>query len=168
MPEDVPESGELQARPIEEVRATRASLMAQETGLSYLRRLVQGPLDIVRKEQQLRTDGAASDTAALIEDLADVLADGPRSGGFGRLPQEIEPSQVDPELEAELAALTDRLVGVTDLSDEDLAAVALELAAFERRVSDRRGGLHTRIDELQAELTRRYQTGEASIDSLLT
>jgi hypothetical protein len=163
----MPESGELQALTIEEVRSTRASLMAEETGLSYLRRLVQGPLDIVRKEQQLRTDGAASDTAALIEDLADVLADGPRSGGLGRLPQEIEPSQVDPELEAELAALTDRLVGVTDLSDEALAAVALDLAAFERRISDRRSLLHTRIDEFQAELTRRYQTGEASIDSLL-
>ncbi len=163
----MPDTGELQELPIDDVRSTRGALMAEETGLSYLRRLVQGPLDIVRKEQQLRADGEVADTAALVQDLPGLLADGPRSGGFGRLPQELEPSQIDPGLEAELASITDRLVGVADLSDEELSAVAVDLSAFERRVSDRRGDLHTRIDELQGELTRRYRTGEASVDSLL-
>jgi hypothetical protein len=34
-------------------------------------------------------------------------------------------------------------------------------------VSSHRHDLFTRIDALQAEITRRYKTGEASVDSLL-
>jgi hypothetical protein len=34
-------------------------------------------------------------------------------------------------------------------------------------VSEQRQALFERIDALQAEITRRYKTGEASIDSLL-
>lgn len=164
---DTAATGELRTLPIEEVRASRVEFMAEETGLSYLRRLVQGPLDIVRREQQLRAEGSASDAATLVEDLPGLLADGTRSAGSGRLPQELEPSQIDAELESELSAITDRLLAVDDLSDDELASVAGDLTAFERQVSDRRNELHTRIDALQGELTRRYQTGEASIDSLL-
>ena len=40
-------------------------------------------------------------------------------------------------------------------------------ADLERQVSERRQALFTRIDALQAELTRRYKTGEASVESLL-
>ena len=34
-------------------------------------------------------------------------------------------------------------------------------------MSRRRRSLHERIDALQAEITRRYRTGEASVESLL-
>lgn len=162
------ESHELQQLPIEEIRTARAAYLVDETGVSYLRRMVQGPLDIVRREQELRAEGAAADLASLVESLPDVLAVGTRPSGNGRLTSELEPRHVDPELEAELNAITDQLVAVADLSDEQLAAVVDQLEAFERRVSDRRHELHQRIDALQAELTRRYRTGEASVDSLLT
>ena len=45
--------------------------------------------------------------------------------------------------------------------------MADQLAAFEQRVSGHRRDLFERIDALQAEITRRYKTGEASVDSLL-
>jgi hypothetical protein len=53
------------------------------------------------------------------------------------------------------------------ISDQDLAAASQRLAALERRVSDHRRVLFDRLDALQAELARRYKSGEASVESLL-
>ena len=43
----------------------------------------------------------------------------------------------------------------------------MQLQAYERRVSDLRRALFDRIDAIENELTRRYRTGEASVDTLL-
>jgi uncharacterized small protein (DUF1192 family) len=40
------------------------------------------------------------------------------------------------------------------------------VSAYEHDVSGRRRALHERIDVLQAEITRRYRTGEASVETL--
>ena len=42
-----------------------------------------------------------------------------------------------------------------------------KLSAYEADVSARRKALFEQIDALQAEITRRYKTGEASVESLL-
>ena len=60
-----------------------------------------------------------------------------------------------------------RAATVTDMSDADLEELAAGLTAFERKVSEQRHSFFERIDALQAELTRRYRTGEASVESLL-
>src|SRR5689334_5349028 len=89
----------LQERPIDEVRTMRADCVEVETGLSYLRRMVQGPLDIVNHELARRANGeGAADLATVVADLPESLADGPRPAGFGRLTQTLEPTLVDPEL----------------------------------------------------------------------
>ena len=62
----------LATRPIDEVRTLRAECVEVETGLSYLRRMVQGPLDIVHREQTRRSAGAEGDLATLVEDLPDL------------------------------------------------------------------------------------------------
>ena len=49
--------GDLQRRDMDEVRSMRAECQGIETGLSYLRRMVQGRLDIVGVELQRRRDG---------------------------------------------------------------------------------------------------------------
>lgn len=172
---DVPLSGEaLASWPLDEVRTARAALIEEETGLSYLRRLVQGPLDIVRGERARRGAGEGSDLTALVDALPSLLADGTRAGGLGRAPQRLEPTRVDPDLVAELDALLagvgmggGGIAEVTTAGDDALDALAVELGAFERRVSARRRLLQDRIDALQGELTRRYRTGEASVESLL-
>lgn len=157
-------------RSIDDVRTLRARCIEVETGLSYLRRMVQGPLDIVNRELARRRDGGEhTDLETLIGELPGILAENTRSGGAGRLSSTLEPTTIDPELAAEL----DRLVGggqlgaLPDLDDERLRGFAEQLESFERRVSLRRRAFHNRIDELQAELTRRYRTGEASVESLL-
>lgn len=161
---------DLADRPIDEVRTMRTQCVAAETGMSYLRRLVQGPLDIVSAELGRRASGqGAGDLEQLVASLPATLADQSRPPGVGRLPQTLEPTDVDPELQAEL----DRLVGdaqmasVGDLGAVDLADLAEKLRAFEMKVSEQRRRFFDTIDALQAELTRRYQTGEASVDALL-
>jgi hypothetical protein len=148
-----------------EVRALRAACIEVETGLSYLRRMVQGRLDIVRREQRHREAGEHVDAATLVEELADVLGEGPRGGGLGRLSQTLEPTEVDPELSAELDALD--APGLDELDDAALSTLAEQLSGLERRISDRRQACFGPIDALQAEITRRYRDGEASVDALL-
>jgi hypothetical protein len=159
----------LSTRPIDEVRTLRSECVDVETGLSYLRRMVQGPLDIVRRERARRSSGAEADLATLVDELPDVLAEHTRTAGVGRLPQTLEPVSVDPELEAELGGLVGggRIAQVTDMTDPELEELAAALAAFERKISEQRRAFFDRIDALQAELTRRYKTGEASVETLL-
>ena len=100
----------------------RAECVEVETGLSYLRRMVQGPLDIVNRELVRREVGVRADRSTLIEELPGILADGPRPAGVGRLSQQLEPTDVDPELAAELdAILGGGVIGeVTALDDDAL------------------------------------------------
>jgi hypothetical protein len=161
---------DLEHRPIDEIRAMRDECVAVETGLSYLRRMVQGPLDIVGRDLVRREVGGEADRAALIDELPGILADGPRPPGNGRLSQTLEPVDLDPELAAELDALVGggAIGDVTGLDDGALVELQRQLTDYEHRVSERRRAFFDRIDALQAELTRRYQTGEATVDSLLS
>lgn len=147
----------------------RAECQEVETGLSLLRRLVQGRLDIVGLELARRAEGGAGDLQDLISRLPEVLSDRTRSEGPGRLPTLLAPAELDAELQTRLDTLAPPgwLADATGISDEDLAAMAERLAEFEREVSDRRRDLFGRIDALQAEITRRYREGEATVDSLL-
>jgi hypothetical protein len=168
-PPEPADASDLADLPIDDLRALRTVCVDDETGLSYLRRMVQGPLDIVRGEITRRDAGGGSDLAGLVGDLPSLLADGTRAGDGGRLPHGLEPTRIDPGLQAELSSLLGEadIASVTELDDDQLAEVARDLAAFERKVSERRRALHRLIDAYQAELTRRYRTGEASVESLL-
>lgn len=160
----------LTTRSIEDVRAQRAACLEVETGLSYLRRLVQGSLDIAGREIAHRAgDDAGPRSDALVDELPDILGDNPRPAGVGRLSATLAPTQVDAELQAEYQSLVDdgRLAHVAELDDDALAALDGRLRSLEAQISAKRHRYHERIDALQAELTRRYQSGEASVDTLL-
>jgi hypothetical protein len=162
--------GDVEQRAMDDVRSMRTECQAVETSLSYLRRMVQGRLDIVGVELQRRRDGAdPSDLAALVSKLPEILSDRTRNPGFGRLPQTMAPGEVDPELEAELERITagHDVEALPALPDEAVTTLREQLDAFEHTVSSRRRELFDRIDALQAEITRRYRTGEASVESLL-
>jgi hypothetical protein len=163
--------GDVQARPIDEIRAMRAECQEAEVGLSYLRRLVQGRIDIVAADLRRRAEGGApTDLADLVEHLPEILAEHVHAAGFGRLPTLMAPSEADEtELHSELDAVVDaeQLSSLSSLPDDEVHRLVDQLSALERSVSDRRRALHERIDTLQAELTRRYKTGEATVESLL-
>jgi hypothetical protein len=161
---------DLESRPIEDIRTMRAECVAVETSVSFVRRMVQGRLDILEAERRRRDSGAApTDVSELIDSLPDILSEHGRPPGLGRLPQSIDPPEPDPDFTRRLDAVAGagRLSSLPEMSDGELAEAVAELEALEQEVSGRRRELFDRIDALQSELTRRYRSGEVSVDSLL-
>lgn len=162
--------GDLTGITIDELRTRRGECKHVETGLSYLRRLAQGRLDVVAAERARRAEGGAvDDLEELIARLPELLAGSTRSPGTGRLPSEFGPGGVDEDLAEELEGIvTNRhLDDPAALDDDEIDSVVDELRGYERKVSDLRRSLFDRIDAIEDELTRRYRTGEATVDSLL-
>jgi len=160
---------DLTALSMDELRAKRAEGQAVEVGLSYLRRLAQGRLDIVAAEQRRRAEGGdPPDAEHLVESLSDILGDHLMAPGNGRLPQLMTPdlSEIDTS-ELDAIAGAGRFRNLTECSDADLAELVERLSAYEADVSAKRRAIFEQIDALQAEITRRYKTGEASVESLL-
>ena len=151
---------------LQEVRDLRGEAEQEEVDLSYIRRMIQGRLDIVRAELN-RRDGTS--TATLVEGLAEILADEPRAParGLGRHAT-VEPSRADSH-----RRYVEALVADVDLSDvgarttDELAHARLELSEQETGVSTKRRAVQDVMDACSAEITRRYRDGEADVDTLL-
>lgn len=155
---------DLEGRSVPDLRALRADCQSVENKLSYLRRLVQGRLDIVSGERQRRQGGGApGDTAGLIEQLPKILADRVRGPGTGRLPATFEPGELDGTLVERLNVIGDG----DDASDEVLEAAVISLTELEGEVSSFRRAMFDRIDRIETELTARYRDGSAHVDDLL-
>lgn len=154
--------------PIDEIRARRTACQQLETQLSFVRRLAQGRLDIVVSEIAARRDGTQGDRT-LVEQLTEALSDHITAPGNGHLPMMMAPGEIDPALLDGLdrAAPPAKVSAPAAMTDDELRQVADALAAFEREVSTRRRAMFDRIDALQAEIVRRYQSGEVTVDSLL-
>ena len=154
-----------------EVRMRRAACQQREESVSYLRRVIQVRLDLLGTELARRQSGEApADMEALIARLPDILSEHSRAPGFGQAPRDLRL----PDIDDELTALVDEIISPRRLSEvhqidsDDLAGLVDRLEALEHDVSGMRRQLHAQIDQLQAEITRRYRSGEASVDSLLS
>ncbi|MDQ1397243.1 MAG: hypothetical protein QOG64_2502 [Acidimicrobiaceae bacterium] len=162
----------LTSLPMDEVRNRRTECQAVEVSLSYLRRMVQGRLDIVLAEVKGRRDGTGQgDLHSLVDQHPEILSEGVHAPGNGRLSGLMAPAEpeIDGELMDELntVASPDCLGQLPTTSDEELRQLIDGLSALEREVSGRRKALHERIDALQEEIVRRYKSGEANVDALL-
>lgn len=152
--------------PLDEVRERRHDAEQEEADLSYVRRLLQGRMDIIRAELQRRT-GAS--TGSLVDQLAGILADGPPGPphGMGRHVT-VEPSRVADHRRAVEQLVSD--AGVSDVvsrSEDELAGSLTRLEEYERAVSRNRRRVQEVMDQCTAEIARRYQSGEATVDDLL-
>ena len=162
--------GDVGALSMDELRSKRAECQGLEVGLSYLRRLAQGRLDIAGAEQRRRREGGELPSSDdLVQRLSTTLADRNRPAGNGRLPQLLAPDTANFDTSAlDAIAGPGALSRLHEAGDDEVAHVVDELSAYEAAVSRRRRSLHERIDALQAEITRRYRTGEASVETLLS
>ena len=150
-----------------DVRGLRGEAEQEEVDLSYLRRMIQGRLDILRAELN-RRDGAGSGN--LVEDLSNILADEPRAParGLGRH-STVEPSRADSH-----RRYLEALVANVDLSDtgarstDELAHAMRTLSEEERTISTKRRAVQDVMDACSAEITRRYRDGEADVQTLLS
>jgi len=153
--------------PLDEVRRRRSDAEQEEADLSYVRRLLQGRMDIVRAELSRRHSGGHE--TSLVDQLASILADGQPAPphGLGRHVT-VEPSRVDDHRRAVEQLLAD--VGMSDvisLADGDLADALARIEEYERAVSRNRRRVQDVMDACTGEIARRYQSGEASVDDLL-
>lgn len=161
---------DLQGRPLEWVRAERTAISAFEDQISYVRRLVQGRMDILTAEQRRRLTGEEHDLSSLVHDLPGILSEGGHTGVSGRLAAVLDPGEVDIRLAERMsdAAPDSLLTGLTEASDDELTTAQERLAALEHDVSQQRRACHVALDRLGAEMVRRYRDGEANIDTLLS
>ncbi|MFF8836430.1 ABC transporter substrate-binding protein [Streptomyces sp. NPDC015130] len=159
-----PARPELGALRLPELRALRREAQSDEADLSYVRRMLQGRIDILRAELARRTDPEAPVLDRLSEILADVPSrhrssarhvtmSTPRGDEYRRLAAEMLS-------EVELSDLTAR-------TDEELHTAMGRLAGYEQQISRRRQHLQRTADDCSGEIARRYREGEAQVDDLL-
>lgn len=149
-----------------ELRTFRDDALQEETDLSYIRRLVQGRMDIIQAELDRREGGGSG---SLIDALPGILSDGERAPahGLGRH------STVEPSRAAEHRRYVEQLVADVDLSDvsarepAELMTVLEALRDEEEELSDKRRQVQRVVDACSAEVTRRYRDGEADAGQLL-
>jgi hypothetical protein len=150
-----------------ELRTFREEALQEETDLSYIRRLVQGRMDIISAELDRRDGGS---TTSLLESLPGILAEhGERAPahGLGRH------SVIEPSRAAEHRRYVEQLVADVDLSDvsvrqpAELITVLEALRDEEEEISDKRRQVQRVVDACSAEVTRRYRDGEADAGQLL-
>ena len=152
--------------PIAEVRELRKEAEQEEVDLSYIRRMVQGRLDVIRAELNRREGNGSGN---LVEDLAGILADEPRgpARGLGRHVT-VEQSRADSH-----RRYVEALVADVDLSDvanrtaDQLAHAMHTLSEEEQSLSAKRRQVQQVMDACSAEITRRYRDGEAQVETLL-
>ncbi|MEU6068982.1 aerial mycelium formation protein [Streptomyces sp. NPDC047082] len=166
-----PQSHDLTLLSLPELRTLRRDAQRDEADLSYVRRLLQGRIDILRAELSRR--GAASlvapEDASVVARLPEILTDAPaRHRSSARhvtlgTPHNEEYRQLAAEMLAEVE-LSD-LQARTDL---ELNAAMGRLVRYEQQVSRRRQHLQHTTDDCSAEIARRYRDGEAQVDDLLT
>ncbi|MBL1092007.1 RsiG family protein [Streptomyces sp. NPDC001739] len=161
-PADTPD---LSGLGLPELRVVRRDSQQEEADLSYLRRLLQGRIDILRAEIARRT----AQHSPLLDRLPEILTDLPsRHRSSARhvtlgTPHSEEYRRMADEMlgEVELSDLTAR-------TDQELHEAMGRLIRYERQVSQRRQSLQRTTDECSAEIARRYREGEAQVDDLLS
>jgi anti-sigma-K factor RsiG len=142
---------DLDQRALEDLRAMHAECLELETEVSYVRRVTQARIDILRAEVQRRERGESMED--LIRALPQILADpGPRgTPASSHLPLQLAPNE-DSEWSSELAEFDGVLANLPSLSDEELADSIARLQAVEREVSTERRALHAVLDRIDLRL----------------
>ncbi|MFI8522225.1 ABC transporter substrate-binding protein [Streptomyces sp. NPDC085481] len=169
MSERLPErtQPDLAALRLPELRALRRDAQGDEADLSYVRRMLQGRIDILRAELARRSDPEAP----VLDRLSEILADTPsRPGAVARSARHVTLSTPRSEEYRRLAAEMLSEVELSDLTartDDELHTAMGRLAGYEQQVSRRRQQLQRTADDCSAEIARRYREGEAQVDDLL-
>lgn len=146
------------------LRALRRSAQQEEADLSYLRRLLQGRIDILRAELARRADPASS----LVDRLPEILADAPtRHRASARHVTLGTPRSAEYRRLAETMLADVELADLGARSEQQLQEGMGRLVRHERQISGRRQNLQRTADDCSAEIARRYREGEAHVDDLL-
>ncbi|MGD3110126.1 ABC transporter substrate-binding protein [Streptomyces sp. YGL11-2] len=161
-PADTPE---LSGLGLPELRVVRRDSQQEEADLSYLRRLLQGRIDILRAEIARRT----APHSPVLDRLPEILTDVP-----SRQRSSARHVTLGTPHSEEYRRLADEMLGEVELSDltartdDELHDAMGRLIRYERQISQRRQSLQRTTDDCSAEIARRYREGEAQVDDLLS
>lgn len=146
------------------LRDLRRSAQEEEADLSYLRRLLQGRIDILRAELTRRS----KPDIRIVDRLPEILADAPTGQRASArhvtvtTPLRAHYRQLAASMLAEV-----ELSDLTARTDKELNGAMARLERYERRISGQRQSLQRTADDCGAEIARRYREGEAQVDDLL-
>jgi len=152
---------DLDTTDLDTLRALRKDAEQEEVDLSYVRRLIQGKIDIADAERHRRFNGGEG---SIIDQLARILADdNPSTKGSGRY-LSAEPSRVDEHRRVVERIVSDaRTSDVSTLTDEQLEGVIRVLRQHEQRVSDLRLQVQKIVDAIGSEIGQRMAAADTSI-----
>jgi len=148
----------LEAKSLDEVRTMHEECLEVETEVSYVRRLAQARIDIVRAELDRRSAGGS--VGDLVAMLPKILADeSPRTDpAHSRLPRHLAPSPAITWRRGLERLITDAtLVNLPSLTEDELNDTVEQLRTLEGEMSERRRALHGVIDGIESDLAARHK-----------
>lgn len=154
----------------EDIKPMRDETCEVENELSFERRLCQARLDILSAELDHR---AGKVTGDLISRLPQILADEARAETASGLPQRppdfsLPRTTEIPRRRVEEIVGEGALSRLTKMPEEEIRSSIEALAEHEHNLSALRKKVHETLDRLQAEMIKRYTSGEADSNSLLS
>lgn len=148
----------LQELDVEEIRRRRRIAELEEIDLSYLRRLVQGRIDIVKMELTRRGGPTSRRDRSIIAHLADILAADEEFASSGRFIATLEPSRIGERRRRAEALVGDpRFSEIETRNNAELEEFLEILGHHEREISDQRKAVQGVIDLCVREIARRAE-----------
>ena len=155
---------------MDQLQGMRREAQAFENEISFERRLTQARIDILTAELDNRAGRVEGD---VMSRLADILADDDATGGESPLPSRmpdlsVPASAQQPRRRVEEIVGADTLTRLTKLPESEIRSSIESLAEHEQELSARRKSVHEVLDVIQAEIVRRYTSGEEDHSKLLS
>ena len=154
---------DLNGRSLEDLRGLRDECRDVENEISFERRICHARIDILRAEIERRSGEQDQD---LLSRLPEILGSAEfrdqESALPSRAPDFSIPRNADiPRRRVEEIAGEQTMTRLNQLQSDEIKEIMSSLAEHERNLSARRRKLHEVMDVIQAEIVRRYTSGEA-------
>jgi hypothetical protein len=157
---------------IQALRDMRDECREGENELSFERRLCQARIDILTAELERR---AGHENEDLLARLPEILAAEGGSMGTGeanplplRAPNYAIPRNADVPRRRVAEILGEQTLSrLAQIDTDEIKSIVASLGSHERRVSELRRRVQDVMDRLQAEIVRRYTSGEADPSAAL-
>lgn len=153
---------------LDDLRGRRGEAEAEEGAISYLRRMLQGRIDILRAELLRRSDGGGGrDLVALVAGLPRILSDAGPSGFTAIHKVRMPLPNGEHRRRLERLVSDETIARLPELDVAELTRAVGLLSCEEELVSANRRAVQRVVDVLRGELARRYRDGTASVAQLL-
>lgn len=155
---------------MDDLAAMREEVRIVENDVSFERRMCQARIDILSAELDHRAGRVEGD---VMSRLAQILADDPVPSSGSPLPQrmpDLSPPKAAgyPHRRIEEIVGAEALARLKDMPEDEIRRSIEGLAELERNLSTSRKQVHDVQDRIQAEIVRRYSTGEVDESNLLS